>query len=252
MESLSLTTTQFGKQLFYYASCGSTNQVASQLVRDKQAKHGALVCTDHQSAGRGQQNKSWESAPGQNIAASLILYPQWSVSYQFYLNMAVSLAIREALQQFLPNTVLIKWPNDIFVQNGKLVGILIQNSLMADKIHTAVVGMGINVNQRQFMAPRATSLAKEANQQFSREEVLNLTLIKMESRYQQLFSQDYNGIREDYESYLLGKDEQRVFSDQKDKFSGTIVGVDESGRLMIQVENKLLHYNFQEIAYHWD
>ncbi len=252
MESLSLTTTQFGKQLFYYPSCKSTNQIAAELIQDKQAKHGALVWTDHQLAGRGQQGRSWESAPGQNIAASLILYPQWLVSQQFYLNMAVSLAIREALQPFLSDLVLIKWPNDIFVQNGKLVGILIQNSLMADKIHTSVVGMGINVNQKEFIAPRATSLAKEVNQQFSREEVLNLILRCMETRYQQLLSQDYEGIKSDYESYLLGKGERRIFSEKNEKFSGTITGVDESGKLIIQVENELLRYNFQEIAYCWD
>ncbi|MEM9671175.1 MAG: biotin--[acetyl-CoA-carboxylase] ligase [Cyclobacteriaceae bacterium] len=252
MESLSLTTTQFGKQLFYYPSCGSTNQIASQLIRDKQAEHGALVWTDHQVAGRGQQNKSWESEAGQNIAASLIVYPQWSVSQQFYLNMAVSLAIREAIQHFLSDLVLIKWPNDIFIQDRKLVGILIQNSLMADKIHTSVIGMGINVNQQEFCAPRATSLAKEIDQQFSRGEILNLVLVRMESRYQQLLSQDYVSIKSDYESYLLGKDELRIFSDNNEKFSGMIIGVDSSGRLMIRVENEVLRYNFQEIVYHWE
>ena len=165
--------------------------------------------------------------------------------------MAVSLAIREALQHFLPDLVLIKWPNDIFIRNSKLAGILIQNSLQAEKIHTSVIGMGINVNQQEFSVPRATSLAKEVSRQFFREEVLNLILNCMESRYQQLLSKDTINLRADYEQYLLGKGEQRVFSDEHKKFWGVILGVDGDGRLMIRVDNELLRYNFQEINYHW-
>lgn len=252
LKALSFTTTQFGKQLFYYQSCDSTNKVAAQLIRDQKAQHGALVLSDFQTAGRGQQSNQWESEPGHNITASLILYPNWLISQQFYLNMAISLALAETLNRFLPGSSFIKWPNDIFYQDRKLAGILIQNSLLGNKIHTSIVGMGINVNQKNYHAPRASSLLNEIGVEVSRNEVLEALMKSLEKHYYRLNNEDLAALKYDYTAQMYGIDELRSFKDQSGEFRGQITGVDTSGKLTISVEGELRHYDFQQVRYLWE
>ena len=104
-----------------------------------------------QYAGRGQVGTQWESEKGKNLTASILLYPSFiSPTNQFNLSIAVSLGIRDALHNILKQEVWIKWPNDIYVNNKKIGGILIENILQGSTWKYAIIGIGINVNQTAF------------------------------------------------------------------------------------------------------
>uniref|UniRef100_A0AA49GR29 Biotin--[acetyl-CoA-carboxylase] ligase n=1 Tax=Roseihalotalea indica TaxID=2867963 RepID=A0AA49GR29_9BACT len=251
MESFSFTTAQLGKQLFYYESCDSTNRVAAQLLQENKAQPGAVVVADFQTAGRGQQHHQWESAAGDNLTFSVILSPKLSVHQQFLLNIIVSLAVAEALKPLLKDEIQVKWPNDIFYQDSKLGGILIQNNLQSAVIRTSVVGIGLNVNQTQFSFPRAISLAMIRHQVMNLQEILNAILLALEHQLQSNPVANSSKLRGLYEARLYGRGKERTFKDKSGLLKGTIQGVEENGSLRIKVNGQIRHYNFHEIQFCW-
>lgn len=156
-------------------TCGSTNSELAKLV---DVDPGTVVVTDCQMAGRGQRGNSWESETGKNLIFSLLLKPySISAAHQFELSMLVSTGIVNAMATYLPEAErpLIKWPNDIYVGDRKLCGILIENTLDGPSISRSIVGIGINVNQTHFVsdAPNPVSLSMLTGKTYDLEEVLN-------------------------------------------------------------------------------
>lgn len=142
-------------------SCLSTNSILAQMAY---APHGTVVATHTQTAGRGQRGNSWEAEPGKNLTFSQVLRPaSLPAQRQFELSMVVSLAIARIIDSRLPHGMrcTIKWPNDIYVGLEKICGILIENKLAGPAIERAIAGIGINVNQTEFLsdAPNPTSVA---------------------------------------------------------------------------------------------
>lgn len=130
--------------------------------------HGTVYRALSQTAGRGQRGNSWEAAPGLNLTFSLLLRPRTiRPAEAFAISMLTSLSIADVLQRHLGREVLIKWPNDIYVGDRKLVGILIENSF-STRIDRSVIGVGINVNQREFLsdAPNPVSMYQIAGHEF--------------------------------------------------------------------------------------
>lgn len=155
-------------------TCGSTN---AELAKLHDAEPGTVVITDCQMSGRGQRGNSWESEPGKNLTFSLLLKPYAiGPAHQFELSMIVSIGIVNALRAYLPasQSPLIKWPNDIYVDNRKLCGILIENALDGPSISRAIVGVGLNVNQTRFTsdAPNPVSLSTLTGKTYDLDEVL--------------------------------------------------------------------------------
>lgn len=146
----------------------STNSYLAGIARE--SFHGTVVSAHTQTAGRGQRGNSWESAPGENITMSILLKPDGlHPSRQFIISEAVSLAIVNVLRRHLPgHDVRIKWPNDIYVGDGKICGILIENSITPTNINHSIVGIGINVNQTVFLsdAPNPVSMTQFAGKKF--------------------------------------------------------------------------------------
>lgn len=139
--------------------------------------HGAVYTAHSQTAGRGQRGNTWEAAPGQNLTFSMLLRP---VAIQpreaFSISMLTALSIADALEAMLPGRqVSVKWPNDIYVGDFKLCGILIENSFSGSSaVERSIVGIGINVNQRQFLsdAPNPVSMASLSGHDFDLDAVL--------------------------------------------------------------------------------
>src|SRR5690554_4031443 len=161
MHKILANTMFLGKDILYLPVCHSTNDVAKDKLKEKEAAEGSIIITDQQTNGRGQRGNQWHSEPGMNLTFSLILSPKFlDPSELFGLNMAVALGIREALAQYISG-VMVKWPNDIVhKEKGKLGGILIENSLKGQKIESSIVGVGLNINQVEFPLSQATSLAQ--------------------------------------------------------------------------------------------
>lgn len=138
----------------------STNTYLSSIAST--SAHGTVVTARSQTAGRGQRGNSWESEPGANITMSILLRPdELHPSRQFLISEAVSLAVTEVLRRYLTgHNVSIKWPNDIYVGDRKICGILIENVITPQCILHSVAGLGINVNQERFLsdAPNPVSM----------------------------------------------------------------------------------------------
>ncbi len=128
----------------------STSSFLKELLKQRKLPECSVVITNNQTAGRGQPGNKWETQPGKNLTFSMVLYPSMvKASEQFILSQAVSLAIVEALQRHAIRAS-IKWPNDIYVNNRKLGGILIENALSGSEIAQSIVGIGLNINQESF------------------------------------------------------------------------------------------------------
>ncbi len=145
-------------RIIYLDTVGSTSSYLASL--GDEAAHGTVVMAREQTAGRGQRGNSWEAEPGANITLSMMLHPEGlHPARQFVISQAVSLAIVEMLDRYVGG-VSIKWPNDIYVGDRKICGILIENTITGTAITRCIVGIGLNVNQTSFLsdAPNPVSL----------------------------------------------------------------------------------------------
>lgn len=139
-------------------SCASTSAVLADMP---DAPAGTVVSAVAQTAGRGQRGNFWEAEPGKNLTFSQLLRPDWPAARQFELSMVIAIAIAEGIDKALgAKRTTIKWPNDIYVDDKKICGILIENKLGGANIERLIAGIGINVNQRQFRsdAPNPVSI----------------------------------------------------------------------------------------------
>ena len=163
-----------GKTHIIKATLESTNSFLKQIIHSKEVKNGTIVSTKHQTTGRGQRNNVWESERNKNILMSFVFFPNnIPAENQFIISKAVSLSILDLLLKYKKN-VKIKWPNDIYIDDKKIAGILIENSLRGSEISNSIIGIGLNINQTFFSnkLPNPTSLKLETNKNYKTEEIL--------------------------------------------------------------------------------
>lgn len=229
----------------------STNNYAKQLVSDK-AGEGTVVLAQFQSRGRGQQGNYWESEAGKNLLFSLLLYPDFlEAEFQFYLSMLVSLAIVSVLDEETEQ-VQIKWPNDIYVGNRKIAGILIENTIKGSKLGSTIVGIGLNLNQEVFAsgAPNPVSLKQLANKEYEINKVLQQFLRNFDSLYYLLRMGRMTDIEKAYLNRLLGKNEWRIYRRENHEFEAQITGIGEFGKLQMEDRSgQPLEFMFKEVEF---
>ncbi|WP_282015077.1 biotin--[acetyl-CoA-carboxylase] ligase [Marinifilum flexuosum] len=229
----------------------STNNFALELIKSANPAAGTVVLTLNQTKGRGQQTNSWESESGKNLTISIILRPEFlPIPDQFHISMVISLGVYDYLKEYLDD-VLIKWPNDIYVGDKKIAGILIEHSIMGSVLSTSVCGIGLNINQRKFVsdAPNPISLSNCTNQEYDLETELSNLLGKIENRYFQLEDGDKKQLEKDYLDTLYWMNETHTYEDKNGVFKGKIVGITEWGQLRIVVEGEERIYNFKEVSF---
>jgi BirA family biotin operon repressor/biotin-[acetyl-CoA-carboxylase] ligase len=249
---ISPTTLFTGQQLIWLPACASTNSEAQQLLRENRASEGCTVITDDQFAGRGQRGNQWLAAPGENLTLSIVWLPTFlEASRQFMLSQAVALGVHDWASALLqPSDKLrVKWPNDLYFGTQKLGGILIENSLSGSKIQSSIVGIGLNVNQRHFAVPTATSLGALTGRYFQRETLAARLLECLEKRYLQLRAGQFRELRRDYLAALYRYQEWHEYEIGGRRVHGQIVGVEPDGRLALQVNDEVQHFGLQEIKY---
>lgn len=150
--------------------------------------HGTVYVATAQTAGRGQRGNSWEAEPGHNLTFSILLQPTIIPPAEaFAVSMLTSLSIASVLSDWLQMDVRIKWPNDIYVGDKKLCGILIENAFTSSGIEHAIIGVGINVNQKQFIsdAPNPVSMYQLTGRTFPLDELLNDIVCRILADYEQ-------------------------------------------------------------------
>ena len=249
-DELAKLAAETGQTMDYFEELTSTNDQA----QDPRYKDGDVIMAGRQTAGRGQRGNRWSSAEGMNLTFSIVAYPEWlEARDQFYISKVVALGVTDALEK-LGVTSRIKWPNDIYIKDRKVAGILIENDLMDQYVSRSVVGIGLNVNQRKFdlALPNPVSLAQACGKDLDRGEVFRVLYNCLAGRYSQLSGEDFNGLDVDYIKRLYRFGKKHVFADGQThgRFAGTICGVRPTGELeVLRADGKIYAYLFKEIEY---
>lgn len=241
-----------GQKIQYLPSCQSTNDEAAALITKSNPVEGTLVVTANQLAGRGQRGNQWEARAGQNLTSSVILKPDFlAANEQVWLNIAVSLGIYDLLQPLVGNTLCIKWPNDIYVGDQKLGGILIENSLHGYTIAWSIVGIGLNINQTEFSYPTATSLQLQAPlpNTYDLPGLLSRLCETLEHRYLQIRAGQRSSLKTEYLQTLYRFGQEHWFQRGDQRFCGVITDVDDTGRLVITEGDTIRHFGFKEVVF---
>ncbi|MFI3279605.1 MAG: biotin--[acetyl-CoA-carboxylase] ligase [Rikenellaceae bacterium] len=215
--------------------------------------HGDIIVAERQSAGRGQRGNRWLSGEGLNLTLSLVVEPRGiELRRQFLISQAVALAICDMLKSYGLEP-RIKWTNDIYIGDEKIVGILIENRLTCGELARSVVGIGLNVNQREFdpELPNPTSMAVAKGESLDREEVLQRLAKSLRSRVEALLDGEAAKISEQYHSLLYRLEEAHLYKlKAKEPQVGKIVGVEPTGELRVEWESgETVGYLFGEIDF---
>jgi BirA family biotin operon repressor/biotin-[acetyl-CoA-carboxylase] ligase len=241
-----------GSKIKFSKNLPSTNTHLIHLLKKTDLPEGTIITTDYQSAGRGQPGNKWESEDGKNLLFSILLFPYMiRPAEQFLISMTLSLGICDFINRYIPDSS-IKWPNDIYVNNDKIAGLLIENSIMEDQIEYSVAGIGLNVNQETFMsdAPNPVSLKLITGLSYNLISCLKLLAADLDKKYKQLISGDYSRIRSEYTARLFLLNRWSNFRDSEGVFDGRIVSVTENGRLQVEKRSGVLkEYSFKEVEF---
>lgn len=242
--------------IIWYDSIDSTNSEARRRLDDITGT--TVIAALEQTAGRGQRGNAWKTEAGSNLTFSLILkagdglMPEIPVSCQFVISMAVTLGLKDYLAGEGID-VRIKWPNDIYFNDRKICGMLIENSVMDGKLKSSIIGIGLNINQQSFPPeiPNPVSMSqitgKDNDIRHALEEVLSClvrTLRRIPTEPQALKNEFHNSL------YRLDRRHRFIDMKENQEFTGIIRGVSPSAMLQVEMENGEIHeYAFKEISY---
>ena len=224
-----------GKTVHFARETDSTNLWIKRLAKEG-APEGTLALVEFQSAGRGRLGRSWEVPEGTSVMMSILLRPKFEPQYAPTLTLVMGMAVAKAVKKF-GFDVSIKWPNDVVVSHKKICGILTEMGVRDGKIDYAVIGVGINVNIREFpeeMADKATSLYLESGREFDRSQIPGLVMEAFEEYYEKFAATcDLSGLKEEYESILANYNQPvRVLA--KEPYEGVARGITDGGELLVE------------------
>jgi BirA family biotin operon repressor/biotin-[acetyl-CoA-carboxylase] ligase len=236
MLSHRLMGTAFARRIYHFFKVDSTNTVAMRLGEEGEP-HGAVVLAEEQTAGRGRAGRSWISEKSAGIHCTVLLRPAISPAHAPILTLVAGLAARDAVAEELDIAPDIRWPNDLLVRGRKFSGILTEMHAEPDRVHYAVVGIGINVNQTKMpgeLGEVATSLRMETGKVHSRLELLIRLLRHLDRYYNRFLAEGGEPILRRFaevSSYFQGK---RVrITTATETFTGTTAGLESSGVLRV-------------------
>lgn len=241
-----------GSEFIYQPEITSTNIFAAGLLKKEKPAEGTVIHAGFQSAGKGQASNRWESEDGKNLLVSIILYPHFiKPEEHFLISMAVSVGIRDFVSRYHEGC-MVKWPNDIYVKDDKIAGILIENTLLGNTIESTVAGIGLNINQTRFRsgAPNPVSLKLLTGKDYDLSECLTQLTAGLDKRYKQLVSGKNEEVRHDYLTSLYRYMEWHSFSSTAGKFTGRILSVKDSGLLQLEDHMAVIHeFAFKEVDF---
>ena len=224
-----------GKTVHFAREIDSTNLWIKRLAKEG-APEGTLALAEFQSAGRGRLGRSWEVPEGTSVMMSILLRPKFEPQYAPTLTLVMGMAVAKAVKN-LGFDVSIKWPNDVVVSHKKICGILTEMGVRDGKIDYAVIGVGINVNIKEFpeeMVDKATSLYLESGKEFDRSQIPGLVMEAFEEYYEKFAATcDLSGLKEEYESILANYNQPvRVLA--KEPYEGVARGITDGGELLVE------------------
>ncbi|MDR0988585.1 MAG: biotin--[acetyl-CoA-carboxylase] ligase [Prevotellaceae bacterium] len=234
------------------AQTASTNRYLMQLCNEKPSTPAftTVVCR-HQTAGHGQRGTGWEAEADKNLTFSFVIYPTFlQVRRQFILSQITCLAVKELLARFTSD-VSVKWPNDVYWQDKKICGILIEHILSGNRLERSIVGVGLNVNQEVFRsdAPNPVSLKQITGKEFDCGRLLEQIMERIERDYAGL-PQNEEEIARRYAHSLFRGEGFHTYRDANGTFTARLLGVEPDGRLLLEErEGNTRSYYFKEVQY---
>jgi BirA family biotin operon repressor/biotin-[acetyl-CoA-carboxylase] ligase len=242
---------QTGHPFIELTSIESTNIYAMEQARARLAQPGTAFFAHEQTQGKGQRGRQWQSAPGENIALSVLVAPPGlEPSNPFPLSCATALACYDFYKNLAGDETSIKWPNDLYWRDRKAGGILIENIVRAGRWELAVVGIGINVNQTAFdpSLPNPVSLRQITGKQFTPAVLARNLCDSLHGRMLQLEESNWEEMQEEYQQVLFGKGSQFSFRSGDEVFSATVRGVTPTGELEV-FDGRFRHFTFGTIEW---
>lgn len=236
--SAAVKTLFIGRNRIRLDGVGSTNNYAAEMLRQVGTPEGLLITANYQSAGRGQRSNVWQSEAGKNILCTYILKPTWlAIERQFSLNKAVALAVQRTIQTFCAHDLVsIKWPNDILVNDSKVAGILIENTLSGGQIVSSLTGIGMNVNQLHMSVEgrNVCSIADVLKIAVSLEAVQDELSSQLEANYLRLRIGKDSLIDAAFSSVLYKRDEECAFETAEGLRRFFVRGVTSQGQIIVE------------------
>ena len=240
----------FDKKIYWLNVVDSTNNEAEKHIAT--SPEGSVWSAYSQTKGRGQRSNKWESEPGKNLTFSILLRPVFlKAENQFLLAKVISLGITDFLNEKGLQSC-IKWPNDIYVGDKKIAGILIVNHLSGEYLTATVAGIGLNINQLIFTsnAPNPTSFFIETKQGLELKSSLKQLLHAIEKRYIFLKEEKTAILENDYLARLYRFNEWHDYLQQDRKIRARIVGIRNTGELILEKDSgEVFFAAFKEISF---
>lgn len=228
----------------------STNNYAMALIQKREIEDIIAVFAREQTHGKGRRGKHWVSNKAENIMLSIAVPMQWlDVSRQFEISVATALSCRDVLKSFVLSNLFIKWPNDIFINDSKAGGILIENVIKGKIWQWSVIGIGLNINQEKFEVENsATSLKKITGKNFDVIQLSEKLYSIVLNRIEEIRKGKFKTLLEEYNSNLYGRGMMVKLKKQNIVFKTTIDCVASSGEL-ITTDSKVRKFVFDEIEF---
>ena len=235
-----LKTERVAKRVECYESIDSTNDAAKGLAL-KGTPDGTVVVAEHQTRGKGRLKRSWLAPSGENILFSVVFYPEIRIDLVFRLTMLASIAVVRAIRRICRVDAKIKWPNDVYIHEKKVCGILTEFSADLDSVQYAVVGIGLNVNfetsKNSEIEDIATSLMEECGEKVSRLSVLTALLEELDLLYSSFFKTGGDGLEKEWNRYSMVVNRDVKIISGQDKKRGIAKGINKYGHLILENEN---------------
>jgi len=235
-----LQTKWLGHHIVHKTSLPSTQILAHQLAQND-AKHGTIVITDEQTAGKGRMERPWDSKSKEGIWLSIILRPQIPPYLAPQLTLLTATVLADLVKEETNLLPKIKWPNDLLIEQKKISGILTEMQAEQDQILYVIIGIGINVNQSitdfdPTIRHRVTSLYEESNIKWDRRKLIQQLLHTFEKSYETYIGEGFTNVKHKWESYGFRIGEQISIKTLNEQWKSTFLGIAEDGALLI--ENK--------------
>ena len=227
----------------------STNTYLKELTKQTQLDEGTVILADFQTSGKGRGSSRWVSDRSENLTFSVLLKPDIKAFCHFSLVEFVSLSIVDMLKLYGIHSK-IKWPNDIYIEDRKIAGILIENVLVESTIHSSIVGIGLNINQEIFPddIPNPVSMRLILKKPVTRDEVFTKLLEQFRNRYDQLKLGNFDLLHNEYCNYTYCLGQKIRYNKSGKLLKGKLLKISKNGELFIEdIKGELTGYLFDEI-----
>lgn len=242
---LGLHTKTMGKKIHYEESVETTQKIAHKLANEG-VPEGTLVVAEEQSGGKGRLVRKFYSPKYSGIFMSLILRPKIPFHQAPQLTLLAAVAVVQAIENTTELKPQIKWPNDILINRKKMTGILTELQAESDRIHSVIIGIGINVNQQKSDFPeelqeKATSLFMEGGKKVSRARVIQEFLVCFEALYNQYLEEGFLPIKKQWESYAISLGQEITATTINSTIIGKAIGITNDGVLLLEDHSGKVH-----------